>query len=85
MQEINNKVLAWARETAEITLDEAVKKLDIKPAHGKSAVERLCALEDGTDKPNQILLFKMAKCYRRPLIVFYLEHPPKKRQTGTRL
>lgn len=82
MQEINHKLLVWARETAGITLEEASQKLNINPTHGKTAVERLTALEDGTDKPNQLMLSKMAKCYRRPLIAFYLEHPPKQGKRG---
>ena len=38
-------------------------------------------METGEDEPTRPVLLKMAKTYRRPLLVFYLAEPPK---TGDR-
>ena len=55
--------------------------IDLKEAHGVSGAERLAALEKGTGEPSRALLVRMSKAYRRSLLVFYLERPPK---TGDR-
>jgi hypothetical protein len=39
------------------------------------------AMELGEDEPTRPVLLKMAKTYRRPLLVFYLAEPPR---TGDR-
>ena len=82
MLKVNPKILKWARETSGLTPEEAVKKLRIKPAYGKSALERLAALESGEDLPKRKTLVKMEKCYRRPLITFYLKDIPRKVERG---
>jgi len=46
-----------------------------------SGAERLAALEAGKEEPSRPLLLRMARAYRRSLLVFYLERPPK---TGDR-
>jgi Zn-dependent peptidase ImmA (M78 family) len=81
MPKVNPKILRWARETAGLTPEEAVKKLALKEARGVSAVDRLAALEMGEDMPSRPMLVNMAKKYRRPLLTFYLSAPPK---TGDR-
>jgi Zn-dependent peptidase ImmA (M78 family) len=80
MPRVSSTVLAWARETAGLTREEAVRKLDIKDARGVSAVERLASYEAG-EPVTRPLLVRMAKQYRRPLVAFYMQQPPK---TGDR-
>ena len=83
MPRVNHEILGWARETAGITREEAVKKLDIRDAWGMKAVDRLTALESGEAEPTRPTLVKMAKQYRRPLLTFYLSAPPRKGDRGT--
>ena len=82
MPNVNANILRWARETAGFTLEEAVKKLDIKSAHGVDAVDRLVNLEAGETSPKRSMLAKMAKCYRRSLLVFYMQDIPRKEDWG---
>lgn len=76
MPKVNSEILVWARDTAGLTLDEAVGKLGIKEAKGVAAVDRLAALERGDLDPTRPMLVKMAKQYRRPLLTFYLRKKP---------
>ena len=78
---LNPDILQWARKTAGLSLEEAAHAIELKEAHGTSGPERLAALEAGTEEPSRPLLLRMAKAYRRSLLVFYLEQPPK---TGDR-
>jgi Zn-dependent peptidase ImmA (M78 family)/transcriptional regulator with XRE-family HTH domain len=82
MPNVNPEILIWARETAGLTLEEASRKLGINKARGKKPVERLQALENGDVTPSRTLLLKMTKQYRRPLIVFYMDNPPRKANRG---
>ena len=75
------EILRWARETAGLSLKDAARAIDLKPARGQSGAERLAALEKGAEQPPRGILVKMAQAYRRPLIAFYLNAPPK---TGDR-
>ncbi len=75
MPAIQPKILTWARETAGLSLDEAAVALGTK-------AERLASLEAGADEPTRPLLVKMAKAYRRPLLVFYLVEPPRQGDRG---
>lgn len=47
MPNVNPSILRWARETAGLTPEEAVQKLDINDARGVAASDRLVALESG--------------------------------------
>jgi Zn-dependent peptidase ImmA (M78 family) len=80
MSAIRPEVLTWARETAGLSLEDAVHAIGLKNAHGETGPERLAKIEGAGDPPRPLLL-RMAKAYRRPLLVFYLSHPPK---TGDR-
>lgn len=82
MPAVNPQILRWARETAGLSLAEAAKKLEINAARGKSPESRLEDLEDGRVEPTRPLLLRMAKQYRRPLILFYLRQPPTRGQRG---
>jgi Zn-dependent peptidase ImmA (M78 family) len=77
---IRPEVLTWARETAGLSLEDAASAIGLKAARGETGPERLAKIE-GTGDPPRPLLLKMAKAYRRPLLVFYLSRPPK---TGDR-
>jgi Zn-dependent peptidase ImmA (M78 family) len=83
MHEINPQVLIWARETAGLGLGEAAAKLGIAHARGLTGEERLWRLESGEDKPSRPLLVKMAKQYRRPLLLFYMSKTPRIASRGT--
>lgn len=82
MPKVNADIIRWARETAGLTLEEAVTKLHLHHARGVSAVDRLTALERGEDEPTRPLLKRMAKQYRRPLVTFYMKAPPRKGDRG---
>lgn len=82
MPQVNPDILRWARETAGLTLEDAVGKLSIKDAKGTVATDRLRALETGETAPTRALLSRMAKQYRRPLLTFYLAQPPRRGNWG---
>ncbi len=82
MPRVNPDILRWARETAGLTPEKAVKKLQISQTRGASAVERLAALEAGEDLPTRPMLVRMAKHYHRPLLTFYLPAPPRRGDRG---
>ena len=79
---IQPRILRWARETAGLSLDEAAQAIDLKEAHGKTGADRLAALEDGDVEPSRSQLLRMSKAYRRPLLVFYLNEPPRMGDRG---
>jgi len=79
---INADILVWARETADLSVEEAAKKLSINDAYGKTPSERLAELESGQKDPTRAMLKKMSKQYHRPLLTFYLAEPPAKGDRG---
>ena len=82
MLDVNPAILSWARETAGLSAEGAVKKLGLKDARGVAAIDRLMALENGEVPPTRAMLSKMAKQYRRPLLTFYLAQPPRRGDWG---
>ena len=82
MPAVNPQILVWARETAGLTIHDAVAKVGIRDARGLGAVERLAALERGEEKPTRSTLVKMAHHYRGPLLAFYLNAPPRRDDRG---
>lgn len=82
MPQVNPDIIRWARETAGLSLDEAVRKLGIADLQALAAVDRLRALEAGDTLPSRALLARMAKQYRRPLVTFYLAQPPRRGKWG---
>lgn len=82
MPRINPAIMEWARETAGLSLEDAVAKLAIRPTKKATAVERLQALERGETEPTRTMVAKMAKVYRRPLLTFYLTQPPARGNRG---
>ena len=72
---VKPEILKWARETAGLDLDEAARKI-YADSGTSTALEKMQALENGERELTQNQLFKLAKAYHQPLIVFYLPHPP---------
>lgn len=66
----NPAVVAWARAESGYDVDRAAKSLHVKP-------ERLLAWEGGDRQPTSRQLENLAHLYRRPLGVFFLQHPPE--------
>ena len=82
MPVVNPDILVWARKTAGLTLQDAVAKVGIRDARGVAAIDRLTALERGEERPTRPTLVKMAHHYRRPLLAFYLNAPPRRDDRG---
>lgn len=82
MPRVNPEILKWARETAGLGAEEAARRLGILPARGRTEVGRILALEAGDEEPSRALLVKMARQYRRPLVVFYMAEPPRAAPRG---
>ncbi|UWU91711.1 XRE family transcriptional regulator [Bradyrhizobium sp. CB1015] len=82
MPRVNPEILTWARETAGLSLADAVQRLGINEARGIAAVDRLASIEAGEREPSRSLLVRMAKQYRRPLVTFYMSAPPRKGDRG---
>ena len=74
--DVNPEMLVWAREKANLTIDDAVRKLDLQDVRGIMAKQRLLNIESGLEQPSRSLLDKMTKHYGHPLITFYLSSPP---------
>jgi Zn-dependent peptidase ImmA (M78 family) len=81
-EQINPAILVWARESAGLGIDEAAKKLSLADSKNESGEQKLLDLESGARFPTRVQLSKIAKTYRRPLIVFYMEAPPIKAPRG---
>ena len=79
---VNPDILRWARETAGLSLEEASRKIQLKVTKKFSPIEKLQALEAGNIEPSRALLLRMVKQYHRPLILFYMEKPPRKADRG---
>src|SRR5580765_1380316 len=78
---LNPQILIWARETADLSVEEAAHALGFKDARDRTAEERLQAMESGKEEPSRSVLLNMARAYHRSLLVFYLSEPPR---TGDR-
>lgn len=82
MPQVSPDILRWARETAGLTHEEAVRKLAIADTKAATAVDRLRAMEDGERPPTRAMLSRMAKQYHRPLVALYLSQPPRRANWG---
>jgi Zn-dependent peptidase ImmA (M78 family) len=74
---LNPQILAWARDAAGLSVDEAAHSLGFKDTLGRTAAERLQAMEQGKEEPSRSVLLSMARVYHRSLLVFYLSEPPR--------
>jgi Zn-dependent peptidase ImmA (M78 family) len=82
MPDVKPEILRWARETAGLSLGQAATAVGIKDTKEIRAVDRLADLEEGRAAPSRALIAKMAEKYRRPLLTFYLDAPPRKGDRG---
>lgn len=81
MPEINHEILTWARETSGLTVEDAAKKLLLKDTQAATGADKLLAFERGKT-PSRSLLVRMSKQYRKSLLTFYMENPPRKGDRG---
>ena len=81
-EQINPRILAWARETAGLTVGEAAEKLGLKDSAKATAIEKLHALEHGKLGLSRTMLERAASIYRRPLVTFYMSQPPARGDRG---
>jgi Zn-dependent peptidase ImmA (M78 family) len=79
---INPAVLAWARETAGLSLAEAAQKIGFASNSKETAAEKLAAIESGARTPSESQLAKMAAAYHRPLVALYMSSPPRPADRG---
>ena len=70
---ITPEVLSWARDSAGYSVDEVVKKLNLKRV-SSATIE---AWERGEYKPTYAQLERLAEYYKRPIAVFYFPSPPE--------
>lgn len=82
MPNVNPEILIWAREAAGLSIEDACKKLQIRDSKTATAVEKLGGFENGDKAPSRSLLVRMSKQYRKPLLTFYLEKPPRRGDRG---
>jgi len=68
--EVEPAILAWARASAGMSIEEAAQSLQTKP-------ERLVEWEQGERHPSMAQLRKMAAAYKRLLSDFFLPEPPR--------
>lgn len=68
--DVEPAVLAWARSTSGLSVEEAARSLQTKP-------ERVVEWEEGERHPSMAQLRKMAAAYKRLLSDFYLPEPPR--------
>ncbi|MBC9209588.1 ImmA/IrrE family metallo-endopeptidase [Roseomonas aerophila] len=80
--QINPDILAWARETAGLSLEEAAGKLGLTSTAKATAAEKLAQVERGERPVTLAQLEKAAAAYRRPLVIFYLSSPPTRAERG---
>lgn len=79
---INPLMLIWARKTAALSLDTAAQKLGLSSSNQATRAEKLEAFEKNTAQPTRIQILKLARIYRQPLTVFYLDDSPHMGDVG---
>lgn len=67
---VKHTLLLWARESLNLSVAEAAKKIGVKET-------QLSEWESGLSAPTVAQLRKAATVYKRPLAVFYLAEPPR--------
>src|SRR5258708_28805147 len=82
MPAVNPKILIWAREAAGFTLSQGAAAIGLKDGKSRTAIDKLASLESGVSAPSRPQVLKMAQKYRRPLLTFYLDEPPKRGDRG---
>ena len=82
VEQINPRILTWARETAGFSLPEAAKKLGPEDTTRTTGAEKLAGLEQGDGRIARTVLLKAAALFRRPIVAFYLSEPPRRGERG---
>ena len=72
----NPSMLAWARQAAGLSKEEAARSVGLAASKRSTAVDKLVAIESGAMHPTRHQLLRFADAYRRPPTVFYLASPP---------
>ncbi len=67
---INPEVMVWARDTAELSIENAAYAIGLPVTH-------LGAIERGDMAPSRYQLSNMARSYKRPIFALYLTNPPQ--------
>lgn len=67
-------LLQWAREAAGLSVEDAAKKIGVKP-------DRLIEWETAATNPTVPQLRKISNAYKRSIAVFFLPEPPVQPQT----
>jgi len=71
---VNGKVLRWARESAGLTIDEVVQKMNRK----RITYEMIESWEQSFEAPTYSQLERLAyEVYKRPLAIFFFPEPPQ--------
>lgn len=81
-EKINPAILVWARESAGLNVSDAAKKLALNDSKHQTGSQKLLLLETGERLPTRSQLSKISKAYHRPLVSFYMTHPPKRGPRG---
>jgi Zn-dependent peptidase ImmA (M78 family)/transcriptional regulator with XRE-family HTH domain len=66
---VRPELLLWARQEAGLTVEQAARKIPVKP-------ERLIACEQGSARLTVNQLRSLSNAYKRPLALFFLPQPP---------
>lgn len=77
VENINPSILAWARETAGLSLEEAAERMSFSASEQGTGADKIKKFEIGERFPTRNQLMKFSQIYRRPLVVFYMKEPPK--------
>ena len=72
----NPSMLAWARQTAGLSKEQAARSVGLSASRRSTAVDKLVAIESGERQPTRNQLLRFADAYHRPPTVFYLASPP---------
>ena len=78
----NPSMLAWARQAAGLSEEEAARRVGLAASKRSTAVDKLVAIESGATRPTRHQLLRFADAYRRPPTVFYLASPPAPGRRG---
>ncbi len=71
---VNGEVLRWARESAGLTIDEVVQKMNRK----RITYEMIESWEQSFEAPTYSQLERLAyEVYKRPLAIFFFPEPPQ--------
>ena len=71
---INPEVVRWARETAGLSIDDVVARIDRKRVNA----DTVAGWEDGSKSPTYPQLERLAyEIYKRPLAIFFFPEPPE--------